>query len=83
MKLLKDRKKSTKTGKNFRGGGGIFSGWPEYIPLLKSLKRNHKKLLNSSQTCMNWLMVAQRGYIFPNKLAPNNRAGICTPTIVS
>ena len=27
-------KKSTKTGKNFREGGGKnFSGWPEYIPL--------------------------------------------------
>jgi len=27
-------KKSTKTGKNFRvGGGKNFSGWPEYIPL--------------------------------------------------
>ena len=26
-------KKSTKTGKNFREGGGKnFSGWPEYIP---------------------------------------------------
>ena len=25
-------KESTKTGKNFRGGGD-FSGWPEYIPL--------------------------------------------------
>ena len=24
----------SKTGKNFRGGGGYFSGWPEYIPLL-------------------------------------------------
>ena len=32
---LNDRKKSTKTGKNFRGGGGKnFSDWPEYIPLL-------------------------------------------------
>ena len=31
---LKYRKKSTKTGKHFRGGGGKnFSGWPEYIPL--------------------------------------------------
>ena len=27
------KKKSTKTGKNFRGGGKNFSGWPEYIPL--------------------------------------------------
>ena len=28
-------KKSTKTGKNFRGRGGkYFSGWPEYIPLV-------------------------------------------------
>ena len=27
-------KKSTKTGKNFRGRGGGFSGWPEYIALL-------------------------------------------------
>ena len=27
-------KKSTKTGKNFRGGGDEeFFGWPEYIPL--------------------------------------------------
>ena len=31
---LNTTKKSTKTGKNFRGGGGKnFSGWPEYIPL--------------------------------------------------
>ena len=30
---LKYRKKSTKTGKNFRGGGKNFSGWPEYTPL--------------------------------------------------
>ena len=30
---LMTEKKSTKTGKNFRGGGGIFFGWPEYIPL--------------------------------------------------
>ena len=33
---LKYRKKSTKTGKNFRGWGGNFSGWPEYIPLAGS-----------------------------------------------
>ena len=26
-------KESTNTGKNFRGVGGEFSGWPEYIPL--------------------------------------------------
>ena len=32
MKLKWPQKKSTKTGKNFRGGGE-FSGWPEYIPL--------------------------------------------------
>ena len=29
---LMTEKKSTKTGKNFRGGGN-FSRWPEYIPL--------------------------------------------------
>ena len=33
LKSLNDRKISTKTGKNFRGGGKKFSGWPEYIPL--------------------------------------------------
>ena len=30
---LNNAKKSTKTGKNFRGGGENFSGLPEYIPL--------------------------------------------------
>ena len=30
-------KKSTKTGKNFRGVGGNFSGWPEYISLIDTL----------------------------------------------
>ena len=37
---LKYRKKSTKTGANFRGGGKNFSGWPEYIPLLQSYPEN-------------------------------------------
>ena len=30
---LKYPQKIHKTGKNFRGGGEEFSGWPEYIPL--------------------------------------------------
>ena len=25
--------KNPQTGKNFKGGGEYFSGWPEYIPL--------------------------------------------------
>jgi len=36
MKLLNTPQKSTKTGKNFRGGGKNLSGWPEYIPLVSS-----------------------------------------------
>ena len=33
MKLKYRKKMQKKTGKNFRGGGKNFSGWPEYIPL--------------------------------------------------
>ena len=29
---LMTAKKSTKTGKNFRGGGKNFSGWPDIYP---------------------------------------------------
>ena len=32
---FKYRKKSTKTGKILEGVGNNFSGWPEYIPLMR------------------------------------------------
>ena len=37
-------KKSTKTGKNFRGGGKNFSGWPEYIPLYEHDENKEKSM---------------------------------------
>ena len=42
---LNTSQKSTKTGKNLRGGGGKnFSGWPEYIPLRKIQKVKWKEI---------------------------------------
>ena len=45
MKLKKPQKKSAKTGKNFieAVGGGIFFGWPEYIPLCNYANIVHHK----------------------------------------
>ena len=41
---LKYRKKFTKTGKNFRGGGKNSSGWQEYIPLTLSPSETKTKI---------------------------------------
>ena len=40
-------KESTKTEKNFRAGGGEFSGWPEYIPLFEHIEDKVMKCLQN------------------------------------
>ena len=70
---LKYRKKSTKTGKNFSGGGKNFSGWPEYIPLSEFEKSSIGLELRELLSFFLWLFDETRSLVLNVDKPTENR----------